>query len=89
MLELWVTKAMADHIHLSGEIIRQKWTRFADLVGIPQNERLGLSDRWLASFKKRCGLKEFKQHGEAGSVDPADVEHEHERICYLIVKYKY
>ena len=89
MLELWVAKAMRDRVPLSGEIIRQKWVRFADLVGIPQDEQLGLSDGWLASFKKRCGLKEFKRHGEAGSVDPVEVEHERERIRYLIVKYKY
>ncbi|KAJ7318073.1 hypothetical protein DFH08DRAFT_820097 [Mycena albidolilacea] len=42
MLELWIAKAMCDRVHLSGEIIRLKWTRFADLVGIPEDERLAL-----------------------------------------------
>jgi hypothetical protein len=60
MMELWIAKAMRDRVHLTGEIIREKWTRFADLVGIPADERLALSDGWLAALKKRCGLRELK-----------------------------
>lgn len=89
MLELWVTKAMVDGIQVTGEVLRQKWTRFADMVGIPNDERLNLSEGWLTAFKKRCGLKEFKRHGEAGSADPADVEHERTRVRELIAKYGY
>lgn len=89
MLELWVAKAMSDGIHLNGEIIRQKWKYFADLVGIPEDDRLNLSEGWLTGFKKRCGLKEFKRHGEAGSVSAADVEKERARIRELIQKYGY
>jgi hypothetical protein len=74
MLELWIAKAMRDRIHLSGEIIRQKWTHFADLTKIPVYERLALSDGWLAALKKRCALKEFKRHGEADSANLADIE---------------
>jgi hypothetical protein len=76
MLELWVTKAMAEKVLVNGEILWQKWIRFADLVGIPEDERLNLSEGWLTAFKKRCGLKEFRCHGEAASSDPADVEKE-------------
>jgi len=89
MLELWVAKAMAENVHVNGEILRQKWTRFSDLVGVPGDERLNLSEGWLTAFKKRCGLKEFKRHGEAGSSDPADVEKERARIRELIWKYRY
>ena len=76
MLELWVAKAMEEGVHLSGEIIWQKWSDFADIEGIPDNERLELSEGWLTAFKKQCGLKQFKAHGEAGSVDPATVQSE-------------
>ena len=76
MLELWVAKAMAQNVPVNGEILRQKWTRFADLVGVPEGERLNLSEGWLTSFKKHCRLKEFRCHGEAASSDPADVEKE-------------
>lgn len=56
MLELWVAKTMSNGVLLNGEIIRQKWKQFADLVRLPEDERLHLSDGWLAGFKKRCGL---------------------------------
>ncbi|EEB92288.1 hypothetical protein MPER_09228 [Moniliophthora perniciosa FA553] len=53
MMDLWVSKAMHDRILLTGDILRGKWKEFADLVGIPQDERLELSDGWLDKFKKR------------------------------------
>jgi hypothetical protein len=89
MLELWVTKAMSDGIHLNGEVLRQKWKCFADLAGVPDDERLTLSEGWLSAFKRRCGLKEFKRHGKAGSANPVDVEQERERMRALITRYGY
>ncbi|KZV59542.1 DDE-domain-containing protein [Peniophora sp. CONT] len=58
---------MHDEVYLSGEIICQKWTRFANLANVPVDERLTLSDGWLTAFKKCCGLCEFKHHDEAAS----------------------
>lgn len=89
MLELWIAKAMADGVHVNGEVLRQKWKHFADLVGVPGDERLNLSEGWLTAFKKRCGLKEFKKHGEAGSASAEDVEKERTRVRELIVMYGY
>jgi len=84
MLELWVVKAMQEGVHINGEIIQQKWTHFADIEEIPDDERFKLSEGWLMSFKKQCGLKQFKAHGKAGSADPAKVKSEHERARKLI-----
>jgi len=89
MMYLWVSKAMADRILLTGEVLRQKWNRFADLVGIPDDERLHLSNGWLARFKDRNGLKEMKRHGEAASANADTVEEERRRIQELIKKYGY
>ncbi|KAJ7831605.1 hypothetical protein B0H14DRAFT_3713286 [Mycena olivaceomarginata] len=47
MLDLWAEQAMACDVMLTGEVLRQKWTQFADLVGVPEDERLNLSDGWL------------------------------------------
>lgn len=80
MLDLWITKAMGDGIALTGEVLRQKWTVFADMVGVPDDERLNLSEGWLTSFKARHGLKDMKRHGEAGSVVDTDVEQERKRM---------
>jgi len=89
MLDLWVSKAMGDDILITGEVLCQKWTKFADLTGVPEDERLCLSDGWLARFKNRNGLKQFKRHGEAGSGDLERVEGERRRVQELIGKYGY
>jgi hypothetical protein len=89
MMVLWIAKAMRDGVHLTGEIIRQKWTRFADLVEIPSGERLALSDGWLTALKRRCGLKEFKRHGEAASADPVSIAKERLRIQKIILFEEY
>ena len=89
MMDLWVSKAMNDKILLTGEVLRQKWNAFANLVGIPDDERLSLSDGWLTRFKERNGLKEMKRHGEAASTSAETVERERKRIQELIEKYGY
>ncbi len=86
MMDLWVTKAMEDGLLLTGEVLCQKWKAFADLRGVPEDERLGLSEGWLTRFKKRN--KNFKPHGEAGSADLAEVEAERERIKAILAKYE-
>jgi hypothetical protein len=83
ILGLWVSQAMSNFF-LTGDVTRKKWKYFADLAGIPTNERLGLSDGWLACFKRRNGLKEFKRHGEAGSATPGVVAHERQRVQKLL-----
>jgi Tc5 transposase DNA-binding domain len=89
MMYLWVSKAMGDGVLLTGEVLRQKWNRFADLVGVPEDERLGLSNGWLDRFKARNGLKDIKRHGEAASASVDTVEQERKRIQELIKKYGY
>jgi hypothetical protein len=86
MLELWVEQAMRDKIHLSGEVLRQKWTEFAVLCGVPEEDRLALSSGWLGRLKARLGLREFKRHGEAASASPEAMEDERKRVQDLIKK---
>ncbi len=88
MMELWVSKAMSDGLLLMGEVLHQKWRSFADLAGIPEDERLSLSEGWLTSFKSQTGLKSFKCHGEAASAKMEDVEAEHERIRLICAEYE-
>ena len=38
------------------------------------SDRLKFSNRWLHRFKKRCGLKLVKLHGEAATVDPNAIQ---------------
>jgi len=89
MMYLWVSKAMGDGILLTGEILRQKWNKFADLAGIPTDDRIKLSNGWLTRFKERNGLKEMKRHGEAASSDVDTVEKERKRVQNLIKESRY
>jgi len=49
MMDLWVLKAMSHGILLTGEVLHQKWNHFADLVGIPEDERLCKDLMWFSS----------------------------------------
>jgi hypothetical protein len=89
MLELWISKAMTENTLLTGEVLRQKWTKFADLAGVPEDERLNLSEGWLTRFKARTSLKQFKRHGEAGSADAEVVKKERERVREVIKHHGY
>jgi hypothetical protein len=89
MMEFWVTTALNNGVKLTGDLIRQKWTEFADIRKIPEEDRLALSSGWLTRMKHRMGIKEYKSHGEAGSADPKDVETEQRRIQELIEKSGY
>ncbi len=84
MMDLWVSKALGDRILLTGEILHQKWNKFADLVGVPEDERLKLSNGWLACFKERHSLQEMRRYGEAALANAETVEHERARVQDLI-----
>ena len=84
MLELWVSKALAEKVLLTGEVIRQKWTKFADLASVLEDERLRLSEGWLTRFKTRIGLKEIKRHDEAASASSDIVNKERLRIQEML-----
>jgi hypothetical protein len=86
VLELWVEQAMHEKIQLSGEVLRLKWTEFAVLCGVPEDERLALSAGWLDRLKTRLGQREFRRHGEAAFTSPEAVEEERKRVQELIKK---
>lgn len=89
MMEIWVKTALQKKVTLTGELLRQKWIVFADAANIPVEDRLTLSNGWLARFKNRLGLKEYKNHGEAGSADLEDVEREQKRIQQFVAEHGY
>ncbi len=86
MMQLWVSKAMDDGILVTGDVLHVKWNSFADLAGIPEDERLKLSNGWLGRFKARTGLKQLTRHGEAASSNMETVEAERQRVQDLIRK---
>jgi hypothetical protein len=67
MMDAWVLEAMANNILITGEVLHQKWTKFVDLAGIPENNHLKLSKGWLSWYKAQIDLKKYKYYGEAAS----------------------
>lgn len=84
MLEIWVKIALQKKVKLTGELIWQKWRVFVTATNVPKEDWLTLSNGWLAWFKNCLGLKAYKNHGEAGSADPEDVEREFKKIQQLV-----
>ncbi|EGO20629.1 hypothetical protein SERLADRAFT_452720 [Serpula lacrymans var. lacrymans S7.9] len=78
---------MADGILLTGEVLRQKWRKFVDLVGMLDDEQLNLSEGWLSQYKARAGLKQIKCHGEAASATSEAVDKEQQRMQEVIKKH--
>ena len=84
MMDLWVLQAREAGIVLTGAVLRSKWAKFAELAGVPLEDRLTLSEGWLHKFKKRHNLRDMKRHGEAASADVKTVEAERARIQKII-----
>ena len=61
--------------------------RFEDICKVPNGERL-TGRGWIASFCRTYKLKECHRHGEAGSVDPLEVEAEREQIQLILAVYQ-
>ena len=85
-MDLWVLKAMGDGVLLTEDTLHQKWITFADLAGVPEDDRLKLSNGWLGRFKEWNGLKEWKWYGEATLANTETVEQEQEWIWKLITE---
>jgi len=87
MMDIWVSCALSDNVLLTGKVLHQKWTHFADLKGIPEDDRLKLTNGWLAQYKVRKELKEYKCHGKAASVSLETAETEQQQIQGLVAMY--
>ena len=73
-LAIWIMQKEAQGVRITGDVIKVKALYFADLHGIPKNHFLSLSNGWLDKYKQRHGLKQYRFHGEAGSINEEDVE---------------
>ena len=84
-MSIWVDQLEENEFNgLTGEVIRQVAIKFYDKLGVPEDERLKLSDGWLEKFKARQALKFVRFHGEAGSVDAKSVELERLRLNGIV-----
>ncbi|KAG2743486.1 hypothetical protein P692DRAFT_201723452 [Suillus brevipes Sb2] len=84
-LILWVRHMESRRETVTGPMLREKRKRFEDEFDVPENERL--SGEWLQSFCTAYKIREYRRHGEAGSVDIEAVDKERERCRKILAKF--
>jgi hypothetical protein len=86
-LSLWVVEMESRGVKLSGDLICGQARRFAQMLGVDDNNFLKLSNGWLDSFKARHLLKSYRFHGEAASVSEAGVQAARKRLQEITSHY--
>ena len=86
-LFLWVKHMEEKGESVNGPMLIAKRQKFEDCFNVPENERL-CGESWVSSFCRTYKIKEYRQHGEAGSVDLAAVEAERLRVQGILKQYK-
>lgn len=87
-LSMWVDRMEENHSsRLTGDVIKQVAGKFYDKLGVPPDERLSLSNGWLARFKDRQGLSLQVFHGEAASAPDAEIYPERTRVAAVIAAF--
>ncbi|KAJ2996487.1 hypothetical protein NUW54_g7233 [Trametes sanguinea] len=86
-LYLWVRHMESKREHVTGAMLVAKRAAFEDSLGVPKEERLS-SEGWVSKFCKAYKIREFRRHGEAGSVDTEAVKKERERIRSICKLYE-
>ncbi|KAF9230639.1 hypothetical protein BU15DRAFT_91076 [Melanogaster broomeanus] len=64
-------------------MLREKRKRFEVQFEVPEASRL-TGDGWIAPFCKAYKIKEYRRHGEAGSVDVEAVAAEQTRVQKIL-----
>ncbi|CAA7270543.1 unnamed protein product [Cyclocybe aegerita] len=67
-LFLWVKHMEAKRETVTGAMLVAKRGKYEKEFNVPEDERLS-GDGWVPGFKKAHNIKEYRRHGEAGSVD--------------------
>lgn len=83
----WILQAQSRNVKITGELIRAKIRRFAELHGVDADNFLQLSNGWLDAFKARHLLKEYRCHGEAASVTQESVAVARKRLQAITSQY--
>lgn len=79
VLSMWVTQVLESNDNVTGDVIHEKWRRFATFLQMHKNEWPVLSKGWLTRFKDWNGLKKRKEHGKAVSQNTSKADAGHKR----------
>jgi hypothetical protein len=78
-LFLWVKHMEEKGESVNGPMLVAKRQKFEDSFNVPDNQRLH-GESWVTPFCRNYKIKEYRRHGEAGSVDLDAVEAERLRV---------
>ena len=67
-LILWIRHMESKRETVTGPMLWEKRKKFEDEFDVPEKERLS-GESWVQSFCKAYKIREYRRHGEAGSVD--------------------
>jgi len=67
----------------NGPMLQGKRQILKEKLGVPEAERL-TGDGWIAPFCRTYHIKEYRRHGEAGSVDAELVQEEQLRVGRIL-----
>lgn len=70
----WVLQCEHRAVRLSGDMIKAKGKRLANLLKIPESNQPEFSNGWLQAFQERHNFHYFKLHDESGSADTAAID---------------
>ncbi|KIJ48163.1 hypothetical protein M422DRAFT_162816, partial [Sphaerobolus stellatus SS14] len=82
----WVKKMEEKGETVNGHMLIEKCARFEQQFDVPQNEQL-TGDGWVRPFCKAYKIREFRRHGEAGSVNLERVAAEHVRVAIILKQF--
>ncbi|CAG8661162.1 26969_t:CDS:2, partial [Gigaspora margarita] len=86
-INIWVSQVSAAGLVLTDELVKSKGREFGRLFGISEDE-LKFSNGWIANYKKRNSLHQYKLHGEAASVPLESLPNERIKLQNLLSQYE-
>jgi len=85
-LVLWIRHIEEMGETYTGDMLQSKRRRFEIMLQVPEEQRLS-GKGWIHPFCRQFRIKEYRRHGEAGSVNLDAVATERERMQGLLEKY--
>ena len=85
-LVLWIRHIEETRETYTGDMLQAKRKRFEILLQVPEDQQLS-GKGWIPPFCRQFKIKEYRRHGEAGSVDLDAVVTERVRLQGVLEKY--
>ncbi|CAG8794663.1 5208_t:CDS:1, partial [Gigaspora rosea] len=86
-MNIWMRRVLSQNGILSDGILQVQAKKFAELLGIPE-DNFKASHGWLDRFKKRYEVQKFKIQEESESAPVEDLPEHRRKLVELLLQYK-